>query len=106
MATLGEVVVQVAAFATGLLAVSYLGVGVYMRVSHHDLLTGKAAAQPRSNFQWLSGFFSSLMLFTVFLGQALPHELDYVRVALLVLGVLFMGFFIFFLIKLLRTRAA
>lgn len=106
MTTAGEIVVQVAAFATGLLALSYLGLGVYMHVSHHDPFTGKTAAQPRSNFQWLSGFFLSLMLFTDFLDQALPHEVDQLRIALLVLAVLFMGFAIFFLIKLLRTPAA
>ena len=87
MDVLGEVVLQVVAFGTGLLVLATVGMGIYMRVSARDLYTGRATVQPRSWLQWWYQLFYSLMLLTSFAIQLVPTQQVIVRAALLALGV-------------------
>ena len=102
MAVLGEVFLQVVAFCTGLLVLMYLGMGVYMQVSHRDPFAG-GIAQPRSRFQLLSGLFVSLMLFASFVSLLIGKASSLARAAVLAVGVISLMAAGYFTIKLLRT---
>ncbi len=101
MEVLGQVVVQVLVFSSGLLVLTIVGMGVYMRVSGHDLYTGRPTVQPRSRLLWWYQLFFSVMLFTSFAFQLVPAQQAIARAALLalsivclVLGTVFFGRFL------------
>ncbi len=102
MEVLGEVLLQVLAFSTGLLVLTLIGMGIYMRVSRRDPFTGRDIPQPRSIFQWLYTLFTALMLFAFFVDRLVPDTLVPLRITLLALGALFFAIAMFFFVRFLR----
>ena len=102
---LGEVFIQVMVFSTGLLVLAVIATGIYMRLSGRDPFTGRAMPQPRSTFQLRYSLFTSLCLFTSFLGRLVPKEPVLWQVALLGASILFMFAAVFFFIRFLRSAS-